>query len=181
MAVAIFPGVVVSLGVPEWGQGTAAIGTAAIGMAAIGAAATGTVITVTIMLSSSAASAFPAGGAGVGAGILTGAIRITDTDMAIRTVTTGMDMDIPATDTAIMGTETVMDMATGTVANTALLPDRKYPSYSADSPAPAIIADQSMESWGPKRGAQSGPTSRTTVTRMRADPVLSTELARVSC
>ena len=30
-------------------------------------------------------SAFPAGGAGVGAGILTGATPITDTDMAIRT------------------------------------------------------------------------------------------------
>ncbi len=76
MAVAIFPGVVVSLGVPEWGQGTAAaIGMDAIGMAAIGMAVTGavaigtaigTVIAVTIMLSSSAASAFPAGGAGVG-------------------------------------------------------------------------------------------------------------------
>ena len=29
-----------------------------------------------------------------------------------------------------------------------------------------------MESWGLRRGVQSGPTSRTTVTRMRADPFL---------
>ena len=108
MAVAIFPGVVVSLGVPEWGQAAAAIGMAvATGMAvvtgmvvAIGTAI-GTVITVTIMLSSSATSAFPAGGAGVGAGILTGATPITDTMITVThtvTTATAMDINIPATD-----------------------------------------------------------------------------------
>ena len=52
MAVAIFPGVVVSLGVPEWGRGTDAIGAVVIGMDATGVVAIGTaigtVITVTI-------------------------------------------------------------------------------------------------------------------------------------
>lgn len=148
VAVAILVGVVISprLGAPEWalgaaglgaakigmdGLGTEGLGTAKIGMDAIGAVAIGTaigtVITVTIMLSSSETSASPGGGAGVG--VLPGVTRITDTDMAIRTVTTAtvMDMDIPATDTAIMGTETVMemDMATGTVASIAPLPGRE--------------------------------------------------------
>ena len=132
MAVAIFPGVVVSLGVPEWGQGAAGIGMAAIGAAATGMAATGAVaigtaaigtVTVTTMLSSSATSVFPAGGVGVGAVILTGATHITDTMiMVTRTVTTatGMVMDIPATDTIIM-----VGMAMEIVGNTRLLPVRK--------------------------------------------------------
>ena len=103
-----FPGVVVSLGVPEWGQAAAAIGMAvATGMAVVtgmavatGTVAIGTVITVTIMLSSSATSAFPAGGAGVGAGILTGATPITDTMITVThtvTTATAMDINIPAT------------------------------------------------------------------------------------
>ena len=133
MAVAIFPEVVVSLGVPEWGREAAAIGMAVIGAAATGMAAIGTaigtVITVTTMLSSSATSAFPAGGVGAGAGvgavILTEATPITDTMiMVTRTVTTatGMVMDIPATDTTIMvGTATAMEI----VANTRLPPVRK--------------------------------------------------------
>ena len=145
MAVATFPGVVVSLGVPEWGQAAAAIGMAAIGAVVTGMVATGavaigtaigTVITVTIMLSSSATSAFPAGGAGVGAGILTGATPITDTMITVtRTVTTATAMDInipatamgiPATDTAIiMGMGTAMDTPVEIVANTRLLPGRK--------------------------------------------------------
>src|SRR5882724_9913338 len=137
MAVAIFPEVVVSLGGPEWGRGAAGIGMAAIGaaatgMAATGAVAIGTVITVTIMLSSSATSVFPAGGAGVGAGILTGATPITDTMITVtRTVTTAtaMDINIPATATVIMGMVTRMVTAMDTpmeiVANTRLLPGRK--------------------------------------------------------
>src|ERR671924_646816 len=86
VAVAILLGVIVSLGVPEWERGAVAIGMDAIGAAvtgmdAIGMAVTGavaigtaigTVITVTITLFSSATSAFPAGGVGVGAGILSG-------------------------------------------------------------------------------------------------------------
>jgi len=132
VVVAILLGVVVSLDAPEWVRGAAVTGPDEIGMDKIGTAETGavaigtaigTVITVTIMLSSSVTSAFPGGGAGVG--VLTGVTRITDTDMAIRTVTTAMAMDIPATDTAIMGPETVMDMATGTVASTPPLPGRE--------------------------------------------------------
>ena len=136
MAVAIFPGVVVSLGVPEWGRGgrngnggrnwsgrnwngrnwsgrnwNGRIGTVI-----------GTVITITITLSSLVTSAFPAGGAGVGAGILTGATPITDTMiMVTRTVTTAtaMAINIPATATAIiMGMGTAMDTPMEIVANT---------------------------------------------------------------
>lgn len=136
MAAAILPGVVVSLDAPEWGRGAAATGVAATGAAAIGMAtigtttgmAIGTAITITIILSSSATSVFPVGGAGAGAGILTGVTPITDTMItATPTVTTAMDtaMEIPATDTAIMGMETAMDMATGIVDNTALLPGQK--------------------------------------------------------
>src|SRR5882724_4161124 len=131
MAVAIFPEVVVSLGGPEWGRGAAGIGMAATGAVAIGTEI-GTVITVTIMLSSPATSVFPAGGAGVGAGILTGATPITDTMITVtRTVTTAtaMDINIPATATVIMGMVTRMVTAMDTpmeiVANTRLLPGRK--------------------------------------------------------
>ena len=130
MAVATFQGVVVSVDVPEWRREAAAVGMAAIGAAvtgavAIGTAAIGTVITVTIMLSSSATSAFPVGGAGVGVGavILTGATPIMDTMiMVTRTVTTatGMAINIPATDTTIMA-GTAMEI----VANTRLLHVRK--------------------------------------------------------
>ena len=96
VVVAILPGVVVSLGVPEWGRGAAVTGMDAIGADGTGmdetgavaiGTAIGTVITVTIMLSLSATSVFPAGGAGAGAGILTGVTRITDTDMAMATGT----------------------------------------------------------------------------------------------
>jgi hypothetical protein len=143
MAVAIFPEVVVSLGVPEWGQGAAGIGMDAIGAAATGMDATGAVaigmaigtgITVTIMSSSSATSAFPAGGAGVGvgAGILTEVTPIMDTMITgTHTVTTAtvMDINIPAPATVIMGIVTGMVTAMDTpmeiVANTRLLPGRK--------------------------------------------------------
>jgi hypothetical protein len=141
VVVAILLGVVASLAdapewvwpdALEWALGAAAIGMAAIGMAVTGVVAIGTAIGVIIdsitASSSSATSAFPDGGAGAAAGA--GAILITDTVMAIRTVTTDLDMDIPVTgtavtDMAITGTETVMDMATETIANTAPLPGQK--------------------------------------------------------
>ena len=131
-------------GRPGMGAGAAGIGMAAIGAVVTGMVATGavaigtaigTVITVTTMLSSSATSAFPAGGAGVGAGILTEATPIMDTMITVtRTVTTAtaMDINIPATamgipaDTAIiMGMGTAMDTPVEIVANTRLLPGRK--------------------------------------------------------
>jgi hypothetical protein len=113
------------LDAPEWhgvdGTGAAAIGpgetgTVAIGTIGMGAiGTTGTaigIITITILSCSLVISASLAGGAGVGAGAPIGAaIPITDTMMAIR-MAMATDMDIPATDTGIMGTGTAMDMAT---------------------------------------------------------------------
>jgi hypothetical protein len=169
---------------PGWVHGAAATGAdaiemgetgmAAIGMAATGAVATGTaigvIITMTMMSSSLAASAFQGGGAGVGAG----AIPIMVMATATRTVTTATDTPAMAMDTVTTApaTATAMAIATGTVASTAPLPDQKYLSYSAVSPAPATIMDQSMESWGLRRAEQSGPTRLTTVTQTHADRFL---------
>ncbi len=107
---------------PGWVHGVAATGMAVTGVDAIGTEIG--VITVTIMSFSSVTSVFPAGGAGDIQDITAMGIRTatTGTVMAIRTA---MDMAIPATDTAITGTGTVMDMATGMVANTAPLPGRE--------------------------------------------------------
>src|SRR6266545_2665433 len=112
---------------PGWVHGVAATGVVVTGTDATGVDAIGTeigVITVTIMSFSSVTSVFPAGGAGDIQDITAMGIRTatTGTVMAIRTA---MDMAIPAMDTAITGTGTVMDMATGMVANTAPLPGRE--------------------------------------------------------
>src|SRR4030095_7901168 len=116
-----------------------AIGMDAIGMAETGAAAIGTaigtVITVTIMLSSSATSAFPAGGAGAGAPAGAGDILTDTTATVIRTTGTAMVMGIPATDTAIMGMDTAMEI----VDNTAPLPGQEERSWRADSRAAAAL------------------------------------------
>jgi hypothetical protein len=81
----------------------------------------------------------------------------------------------PAIGYGDMGTVTVMDMATDTAAtatatNTALPPGREWLSYSADSPAPAIIDGSVDGVWGLRRGEQFELTSRTTVTQTQADP-----------
>ena len=80
----------------------------------------------------------------------------------------------PTTATAIMVTGTLTATTTDTVTpmamemdmvtNTALPPNREWPSYSADWLALAIIAGQSMESWDRRRGGQFGPTNKTTDT-----------------
>ena len=148
-------------------------------MAAIGTTgmAIGIIITVTILSSSSAISAFQGGGAGAGdiQDIMAMDIRMatTGTAMAIRTDTAAMVTEVM--DTVTTATVTAMDMATvlaaNTVAaNTALRLGREWPSYNGDSHAPAIIAGQSMESWGLRRGAQFELTNRSTVTLTQADP-----------
>jgi hypothetical protein len=131
--------------------GTAETGVAETGMVVIGTADGGMAIDGVIQgptLSSLVILAFPGLGAGVGAaagGILT---DITATDMGIQVTVTGMGIQVTGTATAITGTGTAMDMdmETATKANTALPPSREWRSSSADSPVPAIIADQSTGS-----------------------------------
>jgi hypothetical protein len=57
-------------------------------------------------------------------------------------------------------------MATVRVAmvNMAMPANPEFPNYNADCNAPVITMDPSMESWGRKRGAQSGRTNGTTAT-----------------
>jgi hypothetical protein len=150
--------------------GAGAIGVVVTGMDETGAAAIGTangviimVIVITMMSSSSAASAFHGGGAG--------AIPIMAMATATRTVITGMAIHtVTVMDTVTTAIVTAMKMATALAANTALPLGREWPSYNGDSPAPAIIADQSMGSWGLRRGGQFELTSRTTGTLTQADP-----------
>jgi hypothetical protein len=109
-------------------------------------------------------------GGGVGAGVHGRAGDLTDiTATAIRIMATRITatvMDIPAMDTAI--TVTGMDMATAAnlakAANTAPLLGQEWLSYSADSPVPAIIMAQSMESWVLRHAKQFGRTRRSTDT-----------------
>jgi hypothetical protein len=187
----------------EWALGAAAIGMDAPGMAALGTAATGAVVTgmaaigttgtaigiITIMSSLLVISAFQGGGAGAGAEA--GDIHMDITAMAIRTATvvtvtaegtaTVVMVMAEAMDTVTTDTVTAMGMATVLAANTALPLGRKWPSYNGDSPVPAIIADQSMESWGRKRAGQFELTSRTTVTLTQADPIPPADSQQASC
>jgi hypothetical protein len=159
--------------------GVAAIGAVATGMAAIGAVATGVAaigktgttigvtITTTMMSSLSVASAFHRGGVGDGDTHMditaTGILMAmgTRTAMATGAMATGA-MATAGMDTVTTVTVMVMDTA---VAGTALPLGREWLNYSADSPAPAIIADQSMVSWGLRLGGQFELTSRTAVTQ----------------
>jgi hypothetical protein len=136
-----------------------AIGVAAIGMVAIGKTGTtiGVTITTTMMSSLSVASAFHRGGVGDGDTHMD--ITATGILMAMGT-RTAMATGAMATVTTV--TVMVMDTA---VAGTALPLGREWLNYSADSPAPAIIADQSMVSWGLRLGGQFELTSRTAVTQ----------------
>ena len=131
--------------------GTAETGVAETGMVVIGTADGGMATDGVLhgpTLSSLVILAFPGLGAGVGA--VAGGILTDITDMGIRVTGTGMDIPVTGTATAITGTGTAMamamDMETATKANTALPPSREWPSSSADSPVPGIIADQSTGS-----------------------------------
>ena len=65
-----------------------------------------------------------------------------------------------------------MVMATGKtmVMDTATLADPESPSYNGGCHELAITMDPSTESWGRKRGAQSGRTSKTTITQVNRRP-----------
>ena len=145
--------------------GVAEIGTAIIGIMGI--------IIMAMMWSSSAASAFPGGGAGGlrGAGtpaihtaiILMAMVAPTGTVTAVTSMVmaTGITMDT-ATDMAMEATDTApsTSLATETAANP------ESPSCNSGCHGLAITVDPSTESWGRKRGAQSGRTSKTTTTQV---------------
>ena len=65
-----------------------------------------------------------------------------------------------------------MVMATGKimVMDTATLADPESPSYNGDCHELAITMDPSMESWGRKRGARFGRTSKTTIPQVSRRP-----------
>jgi hypothetical protein len=113
-----------------------------------------------LVLSSLAILAFRGGGVGAGVhGRAAGDTLTGTTAMATRTPATVMAA------MAMVTTATVTAMAAKALtANTALPLGPEWLSYSADSPVPAIIAGQSMEFWGLRRGGQFEPTSKITDT-----------------
>ncbi len=146
--------------------GVAEIGTAIIGIMGI--------IIMTMMWSSSAASAFRGGGVGDPAGAGTTAIHTaiilmamvapTGTVMAVTrmVMATGIIMDT-ATDMAMV---TATDTAPSTSLATETAANPESPSCNSGCHGLAITVDPSTESWGRKRGAQSGRTSKTTITQV---------------
>ena len=153
----------------------AAIGAVGItGMAIIGTAIIGImgIIIMAMMWSSSAALAFRTGGAGGprGAGTTATHTAIILMAMVAPTVTGTVTAVTPM----VMATGTIMDMAMVTATDTA--PSTSLATETAANPESAscnggchelaIIRDPSTASWGRKRGAQSGRTSKTTMTRV---------------
>jgi hypothetical protein len=138
--------------------GTATIGTAIIGIMGI--------IIMAMMWSSSAASAFRGGGAGDLRGAGTTAIHTAIILMAM-VAPTGT---VTAVTSMVMATGIIMDTATDTAPSTSLTTeiaaDPESPSCNGGCRGLVIIVDPSTESWGRKRGAQSGRTSKTTITRV---------------
>ena len=154
------------------------IGTVAItGMAIIGVVTTGTaiigIIIIGMMWSSSAALAFRTGGAGGLRGAGTPAIHTAIILMAMVAPTgtvTAVTSMVMATG-IIMDTAMVMAMeATDTAPSTSLATETaanpESPSCNSGCHGLAITVDPSTESWGRKRGAQSGRTSKTTITQV---------------
>jgi hypothetical protein len=131
------------------------IGVVVIGMAASGAATTGAIITITdpLISSSSAASAFPLGGAGVGAG----AIRMDTMVTVTRTITTATDMATTAMD--MVGATEMITISP--VTGTAIAADQGSLNCSGGSPVLAIIAALLTGSWGLRHGEQFELTSAT--------------------
>ena len=157
----------------EWGRleldGTALTGPA-IGTATIGTATTGTaiigIIIMAIMWSSSAALAFRIGGGGGLRGAGTTAIHTAIILMAM-VAPTGT---VTAVTRMVMATGIIMATAMDTVPSTSLATETaanpESPSCNSGCPGLAITMDPSTESWGRKRGAQSGRTSKTTITQV---------------
>ena len=157
----------------EWGRleldGTALTGPA-IGTATIGTATTGTaiigIIIMAIMWSSSAALAFRIGGGGGLRGAGTTAIHTAIILMAMVAPTD----TVTAVTRMVMATGIIMATAMDTVPSTSLATETAAnpgsPSCNSGCPGLAITMDPSTESWGRKRGAQSGRTSKTTITQV---------------
>jgi hypothetical protein len=139
--------------------GVAEIGTGIIGIMGI--------IIMAMMWSSSAALAFPGGGAGGLRGAGTTAIHTAIILMAM-VAPTGT---VTAVTSMVMATGIIMDMAmeaTDTAPSTSLATETaanpESPSCNGGCHGLAITVDPSTESWGRKRGVQSGRTSKTTMT-----------------
>ncbi len=149
----------------------AVIGAVAItGMATIGTAIIGImgIIIMAMMWSSSAALAFRIGGGGGLRGAGTTAIHTAIILMAMVAPTvTGT---VTAVTRMVMATGIIIATETDTAPNTSLTTetpaDPESPSCNSGSHAPAITTDRLTESWGRKRGGQSGHTSKTTITQV---------------
>jgi len=148
--------------------GTATIGTAIIGIMGI--------IIMAMMWSSSAASAFRGGGAGGLRGDGTTATH-TPATAIIRMATAAPTPTAPAmamgmtTLTAVISTVMATGMETAPsispiMVNTATAADPESPSCNGGCHELAITMDPSTASWGRKHGAQSGRTSKTTITQV---------------
>ena len=163
----------------------AAIGTAptmaVIGaVAIIGVATTGTaiigimgIIIMAMMWSSSAALAFRIGGAGGLRGAGTTAIHTAIILMAMVAPTgtvTAVTSMVMATgiimDTAMVMAMEAADTAPSTSLATETAANPESPSCNSGCHGLAITMDPSTESWGRKRGAQSGRTNKTTITQV---------------
>jgi len=131
--------------------------------------------------SSSEALAFPGGGVGDGvhglAGDGAGATRMDITATVIPT-TAAM---VLLTMVMAMDTAASTNLSTDTVASPSLSTEMaaspESPNYNAGCNVLVITTDPLTESWGHKRGAQSGRTNRNTATWVKLDSSSQTKLA----
>src|SRR5438876_7265287 len=125
------------------------------------------------MSSSSEALAFPGGGVGAGvhgqAGDGAGATHMDITATVIRTTAA---MVIPTMVTAmdtVASTSLSTDTAASTSLSTEIAASPESRNCNVGCNALVITTDPLTESWGHKRGAQSGPTNRSTATWVNLD------------
>lgn len=145
------------IGVATTGTATGKIRTAN----GVGGTATGGAIPGTTSYSL-AILAFPGGGAGVGA-LGQAEAGAADT-RTVTTVTVILTTVVVATRTTATAMATATDTAPSTSLTTAVAANPESPSCNGGCHGLVITVDPSTESWGRKRGAQSGCTSKNTVT-----------------
>src|SRR5262249_513652 len=124
-----------------------------------------TLIMFTTTSSLSVASASHGGGGGAGAGVRGGGGTRIRMDTTVTAIPTGMDTAVAmvkvATANMAMANVAMVKVA---MVNMAMPASPELPNYNADCNAPVITMDPLMESWGRKRGPQSGRTNGTTAT-----------------